>query len=184
VNSLNRYALETRLMLDLVSHELQRLRIPHATEIQVVTKFPGLFEDLADRLWGHYTLLSTPVPSNVVIYLLSLEEGIPRDGLHASSSFVAAFRNHLSHKSILYGDWHGLWYPGLEREMKKTHRLVSSWGIMKPTLLPQLALASSANRFGRFDLGFYLSDRALRVPLSTGLLRYLCPFGVISGRKL
>ncbi len=171
-------------MLDLVSHELQRLAVPQGTEIQVVTTFPGLLEDLSHRLWGDYTLVSKPNGSKAVIYLLSLEEGAARQELYTSEFFVVAFRNHLSHKPILYGDWQGLWYPGLERELKKTHRLVSSWGVMKPTLLPQLALAATAHRFRRFDLGFHLSDRALHAPLSTGPLRYLCPFGIISGRKL
>lgn len=168
-------------MLDLVSHELRHL-VPAHTDIHVVTSFPGLLEDLADRLWGQYKLVTKP-GSNVVVYLLSLEERMAPEFLTASGQCIVAFRNQLSHKALLYGDWQGAWYPGLERELKKTHTLVSSWGIMKPTLLPQLTLASFANRFERFDLGFYLTDRALLSPLSTGPLRYLCPFGVISGQR-
>jgi hypothetical protein len=185
MSHLNRYAVETRLLLDLISHELHRLELPQGTEVNVFTRFPGLLEDLADRVWSDYILLPglDRPKSKVVVYLLSLEEGASQLPLQTADHFIAGFRNQLSHKPLIYGDWQGLWYPSFERKLKKTHHLTASWGILEPRALAHLALAATASRFGYFGIGFHTADRALRSPLCQNAARYICSFGLVGGYK-
>ena len=192
LTKVNRYALESRLMLDLVCFELYRLRLPAATRVSVHAASEAFFEDLSDRLADDFTLLpknpgaSAPQagegPSEAVIYLLSLEEdrgAVPEGAQH----LIVAFRNTLSHKSVLYRGWRGLPFPAFERRLKKSHELKSAWGLMGLNTLLLLGVAALAEKLELFDWSFSLTDLAMTKPVCQGSSRYFCPFGVVSGRK-
>lgn len=181
---INRYALENRLMLDLITYELYKLQLPHATEISVYTHGDA-FEDLQDRVGDSFTLLrgDAPKTAKVAIYLFSLEDSGLTVPPQPTDHLLVGFQNRMSHKSLLYSDWKGFWYPTFEHSLKRAYHVASSWGILGPGVLWHYSIAEVANRLGRFDLGYHLADRSLHSQMHRGRLRYLCPLGLIVGHR-
>lgn len=181
----NRNAPETHLLLDLITYELYKLNLPKAGQVNVHAGSQGLFEDLEDRVWGDFILVpgQTSSETTVTLYLLGLEDLESQAPLPTTEHLIIGFRNRLSHKSLVYADWRGLWYPRLEHQLRRTHRLTAAWGVMGPSVLARLSLAAAANRAQRFDLGYFVADRAMRSPVSQGAARYLCPLGLVVGHR-
>lgn len=183
MNPADRYSTETRTLLDLVAYEVRRLNLPDGSVLRVRSAEPELLCDLADRLQG-LTLTSDPgLPAAAGIYLLSLEEGGPGPQTDQLGHAVVAFRNRLSHKTVLYRHLRSLWYPRIEREFRRTHTLRSCWGVMGPQRVGWLLTSALADRARRHDLGYYLADRALLAPAEHGLWRYVSSVGLLVGSR-
>ncbi len=183
-----RYASDTRTLLDLTAYELRHLALPPGTPVAAYAAHPELLEDLAARLEDHHPVVSDAlaVTAPVHVYLWSLEEGEtpatwrpPPQARHV----LIAFRNRLSHRSLLSREFRGVWFPALERQFRQGYRLRASWGVLGPQRVGWLAASALANRLRRHDLGYAWADRALLVPTESGLLRYACPQGLLVGSR-
>lgn len=175
--TVDRNALEIRLLLDLLAYELHRLGTAPGGPIRIFVGTPDLSDDLADRLWPDL-VVADEGPSRVDVHLLDLEEvGVP-DGFEADHVAIV-FRNRTSHKSLLKGGWRGLGFASLERRLRRTHRVFAARGVMGPSVLTRLLIAEAASRNARFGRGFLLRDRALLSPSETGVARFLCPYGIV-----
>ena len=183
----DRYSTETRTLLDLVAYELRRLGLPPGSEVLVRAAAPELLSDLADRLGDHPGGLTLKThlsgPPLVGVYLLSVEEGAPGPAADRPQHALLAFRNRLSHKTLLYRGLRGLWYPGTERAFQQGYRVTGRWGLMAPQRVGWLLASALANRLGRHDLGFFLADRALLAPTERGGARYLSSVGLLVGSR-
>lgn len=180
MKGLNRYGTDVRTTLDLVAQVLWQLRPEGGTPLRVVTTSDELLQDLEDRLSGHFTI--TDEATVTTIYLLGLEESRPgMTPAIAGDEVIVAFRNRLSHKSLLYPGYSTLGFPHLEQRMRATFASVQATGIMAPQRLGWTAAATVARRMGRHDYGYYLQDRALLSPLHRDWSRFFCPLGVIVG---
>lgn len=181
-----RYASDTRTLLDLAAYELRRLALAPGTAVAAHAAHPELLEDLAARLEDSYPVVGgAQAPTAPVhVYLWSLEGGgacgawpPPPQARHV----LIAFRNRLSHRSLLSRHFRGVWFPTLERQVRREYRLRASWGVLGPPRVGWLAASALANRVRRYDLGDAWADHALLVPTERGSLRYVCPQGLLVG---
>lgn len=183
LTGLNRYGLEVRVTLDLVAQTLWRLHPEGGVDLRVVSASEDLSQDLEDRLGNHFRIGGAD--ADTTVYLLGLELDASARLLEddAGDRVVVAFRNRLSHKSLLYRDYRGLSFVQLERRMRDRFSCVRSTGVMAPQRLAWNVAASVANRLQRFDYGYYLQDRSHLSPLHRGWSRYVCPIGVVAGNR-
>ena len=178
--TIDRHAIEIRLLLDLVVYELGRLGLEAGTPVRVRVGTPDLSEGLADRLWPDHDV-AADASSAVGVHLLDLEEsGLPD---RFDDRVVVVFRNRISHKALRYPAWRGIAFPRVERRLARSHDLTASRGVMGPVVFARLLAAEAANRRGRFDVGFHRADRALLSPSSWGPDRLVAPYGVIAATR-
>lgn len=183
MNHAERYSSETRTLLDLTAYELRRLGLLPGSRLAVLAAHPELLDDLADRLPGYHLSPALPdAETAAAVYLLSLEDGalLPTP---AAPHLLVAFRNRLSHKTLLYRDRRALWYPAAEARLGRHYRLSRRWGVLGPVRVAGLLASSGADRAGRHDLGYLWADRALLAPTERGFLRYLSPLGLLVGSR-
>lgn len=179
----DRYSTETRTLLDLVAYEVRALGLPPGSELLVRAATPELHSDLQDRLPG-YPLTGEPSGREAAaVYLLSLETGQPGPEQDRPRHAIVAFRNRLSHKTLLYRDGQSVWYTSVERALGRSYRLSGRWGLMAPQRVGWLLASAVANRLRRYDLGFALSDRALLAPVERGPVRYFSSLGLLVGSR-
>ncbi|WP_019588358.1 hypothetical protein [Deinococcus apachensis] len=186
LNPQERYAIDTRTLLDLTAYELRRLGLPPGTPVAVHAAHSELREDLADRLEDQVRIVSGPQAeeASVHIYLWSLElQAGPPAFPPGARHVLVAFRNRLSHRSLVNRRFRGVWYPTLERQFRRAYRLRAGWGVLGPGRVAWLAASALANRARRYDLGYAWADRALLTPTERGWPRYACPQGLLVGSR-
>ncbi len=183
MNPADRYSTETRTLLDLVAYEVRALGLPDGSELLVRAATPELLSDLQDRLPGYPMSREATGDSLAAVYLLSLEAGQPGPDRDRPRHAIVAFRNRLSHKTLLYRAQQSVWYPAVERSLGREYRLSGRWGLMAPQRVGWLLASAVANRLKRYDLGFFLADRALLAPVERGRARYFSSLGLLVGSR-
>lgn len=187
LNPTDRYASDTRTLLDLTAHELRRLNLPAGTRVGVFTASPELLEDLQARLDDHFNLISGTgaAQEDVQLHFWTAEQSPAQwqEAMRRARHILVAYRNRLSHRTLVNRAYQGVNAPQLEGQLARTHRIRASWGVLPPTRVAWLAASALANRARRYDLGYALADRALLAPTERGPLRYLCPQGLIVGSR-
>jgi hypothetical protein len=179
----DRYATETRALLDLIAYEVTGLGLPAGSELLVRTTDADLHSDLADRLPQHRLMEAVTPGTAAGIYLFSAEAGQPTpaaDGLHHA---LLAFNNRSSHRTLLAPGRPGLGWTGAERQFSGRYTLTNRWGLMGPGRVAWLLASAAADRVGRHDFGFHWADRAMLSPAISGPMRQLSPVGLLVGRR-
>ncbi len=175
-----RYANDTRALLDMAAFHIRRLDLPPGAPI-VCLGPTELCEDLSYRT-GHDHPLVVSGPAPLWVYLWTLEEGAPWPPIEAEHVLVG-FRNRMSHRGILHHRNKGFFFLTLERALARDWRVRASLGFMGPMHAARLAAALLADRLGRFDYGFHLRDPVLSGPVERGPARYLSALGLIVGSR-
>ena len=183
MNPADRYSTETRTLLDLVAYEVRALGLPAGSTLLVRAATPELHSDLQDRLPDYVLSREATGDALAAVYLLSLETGQPGPDHDRPRHAVVAFRNRLSHKTLLYRGQRSVWYPAVEHSLGQGYRLSSRWGLMAPQRVGWLLASAIANRLRRYDLGFFLADRALLAPVERGRARYFSSLGLLVGSR-
>ena len=183
-----RYAADTRTLLDLTAYELRRLPVPRGTCVAVHTAYPELLEDLVARLHDEYRIEegTSAVTAPVHVLLWAHEErrlGAIGAALPSAEHLLVAFRNRLSHRSLVSRHFKGLWFIRFEQVFQRKYKLRGRWGVLAPPRVAWLLAAGVANRARRYDLGYACADRALLATAESGWIRVLCPLGLLVGSK-
>jgi hypothetical protein len=180
----DRYATETRALLDLIAYEVSGLGLPEGSKLLIRTSDADLQGDLADRL-PHHRLTATLTPDIAAgIYLFSAEAGQPAPATDKLHHALLAFNNRSSHRTLLAPGRPGLGWGGAERQFSGQYTLTRRWGLMGPGRVAWLLASAAADRVGRHDLGFHWSDRAMLSPAMSGPMRQLSPVGLLVGHRI
>jgi len=175
--------MEVRNVLDVVSMAIFQCDLPQGSKVAVVSPFDWCREDLKNRLEDRYDVVDCEADAECEVHLFDLEETSEEWSLRSRDHLVVAFRNRMSHKSLLYRGTPGVSFRTVLGGIRNQYSMVEMWGVASPKEMTLLLIAGVFTGRGRHPQSINMTDSAHIRLIRQGMLRTISGYGIVRAMR-